>query len=448
MGLWLVCALLLGSLPALVWAAALENPPASVAPPPVALESILQTTWQGYKAQFIQTDGRVIDPKAGNITTSEGQSYAMLRAVWLNDRPTFDAVYTWSVNNLRVRGDQLFAWKWGPKSLLAQALSLGGNPLNEAPTNEWGVLDATAATDADVDIALALLMAYERWQNSDYLKQAQALLNDIWLQETAQSSLGPVLLAGDWYKNAAPMPETVDLNPSYFAPYAYRLFAQVDKTHPWQELVNTSYTLLEKAQAATTTHLPPDWVWFNRTTGELGLFEGPQNKRSDYGYEALRSPWRLALDAWLFGPEAQAQANPLLAQTGAYLSSYWQIRGGLPGPLSVTGIERPAPYWLLSGSLDSDAQYGALLPAVAPLYPAMAQDILNRWVVARLNTQGLWVPVNDYYAQNWLWFGLALYQAQQPVAPKSLATSLGSRLPWAGHKNSPLARLTFMAETH
>jgi len=36
----------------------------------------------------------------------------MLRAVWSNDRDTFDSVWSWTKENLRVRGDHLFAWKY------------------------------------------------------------------------------------------------------------------------------------------------------------------------------------------------------------------------------------------------------------------------------------------------------------------------------------------------
>src|SRR6185436_16916003 len=51
---------------------------------------ILKESWAKYVERFIQADGRVIDHKAGGISTSEGQAYAMLRAVWMQDRATFD----------------------------------------------------------------------------------------------------------------------------------------------------------------------------------------------------------------------------------------------------------------------------------------------------------------------------------------------------------------------
>ena len=57
---------------------------------PFSAYSVLSSSWEKYKEQFINQDGRVIDYSQGDITTSEGQSYAMLRAVWIDDKAAFD----------------------------------------------------------------------------------------------------------------------------------------------------------------------------------------------------------------------------------------------------------------------------------------------------------------------------------------------------------------------
>ncbi len=43
--------------------------------------SLIFASWNAYKEGSIQSDGRVIDHSNEKITTSEGQSYALLRAV-------------------------------------------------------------------------------------------------------------------------------------------------------------------------------------------------------------------------------------------------------------------------------------------------------------------------------------------------------------------------------
>ena len=91
----------------------------------------LEALWTSYQFHYIDA-GRVVSHDEDGITTSEGQGYAMLRAVWSNDEETFERVWAWTKQNLRVRGDHLFAWKY-----------------------KDGVIDRNSATDADTDIALA-----------------------------------------------------------------------------------------------------------------------------------------------------------------------------------------------------------------------------------------------------------------------------------------------------
>ncbi|MFT4977459.1 MAG: endo-1,4-beta-D-glucanase Y, partial [Myxococcota bacterium] len=79
--------------------------------------SVLHQTWRGYARGFIQRDGRVIDHREGSVSTSEGQAYAMIRAVWIDDPRTFARLLRWTTDNLQ-GGDPatLPAWRWGRQS--------------------------------------------------------------------------------------------------------------------------------------------------------------------------------------------------------------------------------------------------------------------------------------------------------------------------------------------
>ncbi|MFM7426217.1 MAG: glycosyl hydrolase family 8, partial [Elainella sp.] len=48
-----------------------------------ATPDLLQQSWQIYSQRFIQGDGRIIDREANDRSTSEGQAYALMRAVWI-----------------------------------------------------------------------------------------------------------------------------------------------------------------------------------------------------------------------------------------------------------------------------------------------------------------------------------------------------------------------------
>ncbi|MDQ3014784.1 MAG: glycosyl hydrolase family 8, partial [bacterium] len=74
----------------------------------------LLALWEDYKKEYLEPGTyRVLDKQKDFITTSEGQSYAMLRAVWLGDKETYDNVWKWTKDNLRREDNQLFSWLFG-----------------------------------------------------------------------------------------------------------------------------------------------------------------------------------------------------------------------------------------------------------------------------------------------------------------------------------------------
>ena len=344
--------------------------PSDAAPP-----EILRESWRAYVARFIQKDGRVIDYRAQGISTSEGQAYAMLRAVWMNDRATFDKTYSWALNNLRagVRGDHLWAWKWGKDN-----------------NGKWHALDRAFATDADQDAAIALVLASVAWKEPRYLGAAQAVLADLWRLATVAVAGQRYLLAGDSLCKGA----DCRVNPSYYAPYAYRIFRQYDPAHDWDELLASSYFLLEKTSALTVTHLPPDWLQLNAATGEL---RPGSAKDSAFSYDAFRVFWRVALDDALF---QDPRAERYLQHSLDWLIREWKHRGALPAIVSSGG--RPG------ANYESLEMLAGVTPALRTLAPDVASAIERK--LQSTYSRGIWADRDSYYLQNWAWFGTALYQ--------------------------------------
>jgi endoglucanase len=180
--------------------------------------ALLAESWTAYRKRFIQADGRVIDWEAESRSTSEGQAYAMLRAVIADDPETFALTLRWAETNLqrqdesKIPIDSLWAWKWGQDA--------GG---------KWGILDPNVASDADIDGITALILASRRWQRSNYLTLARTKLKDLWTKAT-------ITLPADQKRYLLPgaaklfqRNEKLKANPSYLAPYAFRLFAQVSR---------------------------------------------------------------------------------------------------------------------------------------------------------------------------------------------------------------------------
>lgn len=361
---------------------------------------VLTQSWASYKQRFI-IEGRVIDPKQNNITTSEGQSYAMLRAVWMNDRPTFDAVWNWTQVNLRVRDDGLPAWRWGTKS-----------------DGTTGVLDNNAATDADQDIALALLFAARRWNEPAYQQEALELLRGIWEWQTAVIAGQRVLVAGNWARGSAD--EAAVVNPSYLAPYAYRIFAAADPERPWMELVDSSYALLAQIRAdprfGGAVGLAPNWLALDVASGALRPASNFGPYADEFSFDASRLPWRLALDwRWFSDPRAQQALEGL-----HFLPDTFAREGRLMGIYRVDGTP-VVTYETIS--MYGGGIGGLVLEKDRALIERMYQEHLMR--AYRNDTQGsYWGEPDNYYDQNWAWFGTALAENR--------LVNLWERRPWFG----------------
>jgi endoglucanase len=332
-------------------------------------DDVLRQSWMAYVSRFVQPDGRVVDPKAGGLTTSEGQAYTMLRAVWMEDRTIFDRTLTWATDHLNrgVRRDSLWAWKWDGR-----------------------VVDAAFASDADQDAALALLMAARTWGDDTYRQRARAVLADLWDKGTLVAGGRRFLLGGD----SLCQRRTCRLNPSYFAPYAYRFFARDDPSRDWGQLVDTTYFLLDRNAALTSTRLPSDWLLLDTATGTLSL---GSDKDSQYSYDAFRAHWRVRLDGVLFGEE---RARAYLAGSLAWLAERYRQDGRLPAIISKDG-QAGADYEaleMLAGVMSALQEPAA---AVADAMNARLQGTLS---------EGLWADRESYYLQNWAWFGTALHR--------------------------------------
>jgi hypothetical protein len=320
----------------------------------------------------------------GGVSTSEGQSYAMLRAVWMNDRPEFDLVWAWTQHNLQVRHDHLFGYLWGRRS-----------------NGVWGILSHDSATDADEDTALALLFAAHRWHVARYRREAAAVVRDIWGHEVTMVGGLPYLTAGNWAPQVVNPGPIID--PSYLAPYAYRIFARADPSHPWMRLVDTSYRVLtgcttSSLGSSSSAGIPPNWCAVQRPTGSVTA--APQMSRPNiYGYDAFRVMWRVALD-WEWNSEAKARSY--LAGSD-FLRRTWQHSHALAAEYHHDGIP-------VSNQQDPTIYAGDVGNFVVT-DPRQARAIVSRKLLPVLHKSGgvwYWGQRDNYYEQNWAWFGLAL----------------------------------------
>lgn len=351
---------------------------------PYSPYTLLSSSWEKYKVQFLNKDGRIIDYSQNSITTSEGQSYALLRAVFIDDKTAFDNVWNWTKDNLQDKKGGLFGWKWGQRR-----------------DKSYGFLEnggQNSAGDADSDIALALIFASSRWHNQKYLDEAKKILTDLWDKETAVVNNKRFLIAGNWAKNGS----EIVINPSYFAPYAWRIFAKIDKKHDWNSLIGPAYNLLLDSGKAPLDKekgvgLPPDWLSQN----SRGLLKtaGINNSTTDYSLDAQRVPWRIALDYfWNKDPKAKSY----LLASYPLLLSYYQKNQKLAALYSHDGKTL--------NSRENPVMYSTLIGYLMLADPKTAARIYQEKIIKLYsNDQNSFNTDIPYYEQNWLWFGAAMY---------------------------------------
>ncbi len=354
--------------------------------------TILLSLWRSYKTHFWEEKtGRVSD--SNGLTTSEGQSYMLLRAVWLDDQVAFDTTWNWTRTYLARQGDALLSWKYGKRS-----------------DGKYGVLvdsgGENSASDADTDIALALLFAYSRWHESRYLSAAEALMGDIWKYEVVLVSGKPYLAADNIERLS---PTRIIMNPSYFAPYAYRIFQYFDPRNDWNGLVDTSYAVIQKAASSPldtsiSVGLPPDWVMLDRRTGILfPSVSATVSLNSNYGYDAFRVSWRLALDWQWFG---DSRAKDTLARFG-FLSAEWKKNRVLKAVYDHEGS--------VISKYETPAGYAGAIGYFSVIDPPVAKEIYTSKLASLYSPDiGEWATPLSYYDDNWTWFGIGLYNSDLP----------------------------------
>jgi endo-1,4-beta-D-glucanase Y len=260
--------------------------------PPNCNDADVQTAYDRWKQTFVVSAGgsqlRVQRTESANDTVSEGIGYGMLLSVYMADKATFDGL--WAYAQAHLDGKGLMNWHYN---------------------SSGGVAGSGSATDADEDMAFALMMADKQW--GGYSGVAMPFIAKILANEVDGGNL---LEGGDGFGNSS------QLNPSYFAPAYYKAFATYTGVARWNQVASTAYTVLGKC-ANAITGLVPDWC---NASGAAITAPGGSGT-SYYYYDATRTPWRLTLDAcWNNDPTAKQ----LLAKMSTFFTTIGaaQIKDG------------------------------------------------------------------------------------------------------------------------
>jgi endo-1,4-beta-D-glucanase Y len=252
---------------------------------------------------------RVQDPMTSNQTSSEAMGYGMLIAVYMSDKKTFDSFWTYVQAHM---SNGLMSWQVG-----SDGTSSG--------------TQVSSATDADQDMAWALIMADKQWPGGSYLSAAKSILTNIKSQEVASSN---ELKDG----NFANAPSTyID----YAAPDYYKVFASVSGDTGWNAVYTAEYAKLIGAQDPTSGLIPD------------------QVGGSTFGFDACRAPWRVGMDyCWSGSASAKTFLTPMVSYFVQYAN---QNLGPKSIKIPITPLSGGTAGEYVSGAITGPAAIAAMM---------------------------------------------------------------------------------------
>ncbi|WP_439596667.1 glycosyl hydrolase family 8 [Falsiroseomonas sp.] len=261
--------------------------------------------WEAFKRRYLAGDGRVVDTGNAGISHSEGQSYGMLLATWMDDRPAFEAMWRWSNRRLRRSGDSLLAWRYDPHA-------------------RRGVIDQNNATDGDLIFAWALHRGALRWDSAEMMAAASAVAQDLLTLCVTTYVDRQVLLPGTAGFLEA---DRVVLNPSYYAFNAFRSLSRLLPDNRWLLLETGGIDILGGSRFGRWG-LPPDWSEV-RANGDIRPAPAWPAR---FSWDAIRVPLHVAW-AGLDLPVLQAAVTFWTAPGMAHSPPAWvDLRSGAMPP--------------------------------------------------------------------------------------------------------------------
>ncbi len=263
--------------------------------------------WKSYKSTFLRTlpKGTILVapyyPIVGQ-TPSEGMGHALIFAAQREDWGVFNALLKGLSYFKKANG--VFRWK-----------------INSDGTVPTGDRKLNSASETEQNVAYALLLAHEKTGKISYQDEALKLLGSMWKEEIIAFQGRLILMPSDRTNNPY-WPFTVDgqgnlqrlvWNPSYHSPKMYRKFAEYDKAHDWNKVINDWYELANMVFDVATAspsrfgiagiNPMPQWVWLTRQgKNELQVnpfFPSRDALGSEYSDEGdtIRIPIYVGMDA-------------------------------------------------------------------------------------------------------------------------------------------------------
>jgi endo-1,4-beta-D-glucanase Y len=269
---------------------------------------------------------------ANNDVRSEGISYGMMFCVQLDMQPEFNRLWKYAHDIMLIKeGDRAgyFSWQFTP---------------------EGEMIDENPAPDGEEYMAMALLMASNRWGDGpgifNYREQANTILDHMVRHQELvglpPGSLAATNMIHPREKQIVFVPfgnTSMHTDPSYHLPHFYELFAlwADDRSDLWREVAAESRILFQKA-CHPETGLAADYTFFDGVPVETGNHYRFEN-------DASRVAMNIALDSYWWNKDPWQRKEwvdtylEFFYGQGLYTyPKYYDIDGGNPAGNHSTNL--------------------------------------------------------------------------------------------------------------
>ena len=303
------------------------------------IQKKLDQMWQHY---FVGSNKLYTDKGNGeayildtgnNDVRSEGMSYGMMISVQTNHKEEFDKLWKFAKNHMWHRnGDGYFSWQVG---------------------TDGNAKDQGCAPDGEMYFMMSLLFAANRWNDSGYMADAQAILKACWEGNTLFNGSSYIITFQPSQGN------NTWSDPSYSLPAFVDLFSRWSTTNndKWQRATSATRDHLYKS-SNTKSGLFSDYNNFDGTPHGVSF----NSNAEKYMYDAMRCAMNFGMDYYLFGADATRQEEMArriidFFERDGYQHARFNWDGSNPSEqytLGETGANAVACYCLMNDSKYQD----------------------------------------------------------------------------------------------
>ena len=270
------------------------------------MDQTIRTLYDEWKVEYLRTvpdapdqvyvfynEDEESDPENA-VSVSEGHGYGMMIAVYMAGYdPEAQTIF-----------DDLFRFYQAFPSVITPSL-MGWQQVDEEgfilPNPEGG---DDSATDGDLDIAFALLLADKQWGSNgsiNYLAHANLIISDILEGDINLEKF--TLKLGDWVEDKDEKFGKAT-RPSDFIIDHLKNFAAASGNPAWQSVITKTYSIINEVfnNFSPNTGLMPDFLEFKNNAYVPADEDFLENDTDGfYSWNACRTPWRIGTDYILSG---------------------------------------------------------------------------------------------------------------------------------------------------